>query len=220
MTLIIGARCMDGVVLAADRRRLSRHEKGPSVTKLFKISCGAVLAGAGDDAVLNEARVFIDRRIKDCQTVRKISTLTEVVEITADVVNDLVNCYRNTIEESFGYVLCAPENLDHGNARLHTIYGAGFLDTSSVCLGSGSSYARPLVELLLGDGKLRTDEAIKMLPAIFTLVSNVQTAVGDGIDICIINDKEGIREIIHADEVGLKPLRLAILEVTGIRGTG
>ena len=60
MTLIIGARCRDGVVLAADRRRLARYEKGPETMKLFKLNCRVVLAGAGDDAVLNEAAIFID----------------------------------------------------------------------------------------------------------------------------------------------------------------
>lgn len=34
MTLIIGARCRDGIVLAADRRRLSKYEKGPLTNSL------------------------------------------------------------------------------------------------------------------------------------------------------------------------------------------
>lgn len=216
MTLIIGARCLDGVVLAADRRRLSKHEKVPSTTKLFKLSCGGVLAGAGDDSVLCEARVFIDRRIKDLQTERPVSSLIEVVEIAASVVNELVNCYRNAIEESFGYVLSGLENLDNGPAKVYTIFGAGFSDTSSVCLGSGSSYARPLVELLLADGKLRADEAAKTLPTIFTLVSNVQTTVGDGIDICIIKDNTGPGSVRQEKEVNLDRLRSATLDVLNV----
>jgi 20S proteasome alpha/beta subunit len=65
MTLVIGARCKEGIVLAADRRRLARYEKGPETEKLFKLSCGAILAGAGDDAVLNEARLTIEQRIEE-----------------------------------------------------------------------------------------------------------------------------------------------------------
>lgn len=68
MTLIIGAKCRDGVVVAADRRRLARYEKGPETRKLFKLDCGVILAGAGDDAVLNEARVFIERRIEESRS--------------------------------------------------------------------------------------------------------------------------------------------------------
>ena len=65
MTLVIGARCQDGVILAADRRRTARDEKGPETTKLFRLDCGVLLAGAGDDAVLNEARILIDKRVKE-----------------------------------------------------------------------------------------------------------------------------------------------------------
>ena len=68
MTLIIGARCQEGIVLVADRRRLARYEKGPDTNKLFKLACGVALAGAGDDVVLNEARVFIERRVTELQS--------------------------------------------------------------------------------------------------------------------------------------------------------
>ena len=43
MTLIIGSRCQDGIVLAADRRRMARYEKGPDTNKLFKLGCGVFL---------------------------------------------------------------------------------------------------------------------------------------------------------------------------------
>ena len=52
---------------AAHRRRLSRHEKGPDVSKLFRLSCGVLLTGAGDDAVVNEARTLIDRQVEELQ---------------------------------------------------------------------------------------------------------------------------------------------------------
>jgi 20S proteasome alpha/beta subunit len=216
MTLIIGARCSDGVVVAGDRRRMSKHEKGPSTTKLFKLSCGAVLAGAGDTSVLFEARTLIDRRIKELGTERPISALIEVVEITAGVVNELVNCYRDTIEESFGYLLSGLENLGSGTAKLYTVFGGGFSDEPSVCLGSGSSYARSLVELLLAYGKLRTDEAVKTLPTIFTLVSNVQISVGDGLDTLIIKDEVGPGSIKREQEVNLDRMRSAVLNALDV----
>lgn len=46
MILIIGTRCRDGIILAADCRRLARYEKGPEAKKLFILDCGVVLAGA------------------------------------------------------------------------------------------------------------------------------------------------------------------------------
>jgi 20S proteasome alpha/beta subunit len=197
---------------------MSKHEKGPNTTKLFRLSCGAVLAGAGDTSVLFEAKTLIDRQIKELGTERPISALIEVVEITASVVNELVNCYRNTIEESFGFVLSGLKNLSSGEAKLYTIFGGGFSDEPLVCLGSGSSYARPLVDLLLADGKLKMDEAAKTLPTVFTLVSNVQLSVGDGLDVCIIQDNTGSGSITEKKEVALDGLRKAILDVLDIKG--
>jgi len=122
LTLIIGARCQDGIILATDRRRLARYEKGPDTSKLFKLDCGILLAGAGDDAVLNEARVFIEHRIKGLKIESTQLLLFDIVEITMSVVNELVNCYKDKIEESFGYVLAGLENLSSGQGRIYTIF--------------------------------------------------------------------------------------------------
>jgi 20S proteasome alpha/beta subunit len=132
------------------------------------------------------------------------------VEVTASVINELVNCYRGNVEEPFGYLLSGVENLRNGSARLYSVFGAGFSDIPSACLGSGSSYARPLVELLLAEGNLKVDEAARTLPAIFSLVSSVQTTVGDGVDIAIIRDDKGIDGIRYEKEVGLERLKAAI----------
>ena len=217
MTLVIGTRCQDGIILAADRRRLARYEKGPDTSKLLKLDCGVLLAGAGDDAVLNEARVFIEHRIKGLKSESPQLLLFDIVKVTMSVVNELVNCYRDKVEESFGYVLAGLDNLSSGQGRIYTIYGAGFSDVPWACIGSGSSYARPLLDLLLADGSLYVDDAAKVMPTIFTLVSNVQTTVGGGIDIGIIKDNQDVSNIVHKEEVGLNPLRAAILETLGIK---
>jgi len=115
--------------------------------------------------------------------------------------------------------LAGLENVTSGIASIYTIYGAGFSDVPWACIGSGSSYARPLVELLLADGSLYADNAAKAMTTLFTLVSNVQTTVGGGIDICIIKDNQGIGNIIHEEEVSLNQLRAAILEAAGIKDT-
>jgi 20S proteasome alpha/beta subunit len=114
LTLIIGATCQDGIVLAADRRRMARYEKGPDTNKLFKLDCGALLAGAGDDAVLNEARIYIELRVSEIQSETPELKLFDIVKVTMNVVNELVNCYRDKVEESFGYVLAGLENLSGG----------------------------------------------------------------------------------------------------------
>ena len=190
---------------------MERYEKGPDTNKLFKLDCGVLLAGAGDDAVLNEARIFIERRAKELQSEAPQRELFDIVEITKSVVNELVDCYRDKVEESFGYVLAGLEKVSNGMARVYTIFNAGFSDVPWACIGAGSSYARPLVELLLAQGNLSTKEAAKTIPTLFTLVSNVQTTVGGGIDIGIIKDEQSIENTMHKDEVSLSRLRSAIL---------
>jgi len=143
--------------------------------------------------------------------------LFDIVEITMSVVNELVNCYGDKVEESFGYVLVGLENVSSGVVRIHAIFSAGYSDVPWVCLGSGSSYARPLVELLLAEGNLHIDEAAKAMTALFTLVSNVQTTVGGGVDICIIKDEQGTGNIVHEKEINLERLRQALLSATGIK---
>lgn len=217
MTLIIGAKCRDGIILAADRRRLAKSEKGPETNKVFKLSCNVALAGAGDDAVLNEARVFIERRVEESQRQSSNTKLSDVIEITCGVVNELVGYYRDKVEESFGYVLVGLENLIDGSAKLYTIFGAGFSEVPWACLGSGSSYARPLVELLLAQADVSIKESARAIPTLFTLVSNVQTTVGGGVDICIVKDGEGTSEIQHFGDVDLKPLRAGIINALAIQ---
>lgn len=217
MTLIVGARCCNGIILAADRRRLAKSEKGPETNKVFKLSCNVALAGAGDDAVLNEARVFVERRIEEFQDQSSNMKLFDIVEITCSVVNELVSYYRDKVEEPFGYVLAGLENLTVGSAKLYTIFGAGFSEVPWACLGSGSSYARPFVELLLAQGDLSTKESARAIPALFSLVSNVQTTVGGGVDICIVKDEEGASGTQHFGDVDLKPLRAGIINALAIQ---
>ncbi|MDH5696451.1 MAG: hypothetical protein OEZ00_07650, partial [Dehalococcoidia bacterium] len=179
--------------------------------------CKVVIAGAGDDAVLNEARIFVERRVKELQSQSPNMKLFDVVEITCSVVNELVGYYRDKVEEPFGYVLAGLENLTGGSAKLYTIFGAGLSEVPWACVGSGSSYARPLVELLLAQGDLPTKESTRAMPTLFSLVSNVQTTVGGGVDICIVKDGKGAGEIQHFGDVDLKPLRTSMLNALGIQ---
>ena len=97
MTLIVGARCCDGIILAADRRRLAKYEKGPETNKVFKLSSNVALAGAGDDAVLNEARVFVERRIEEFQDQSSNTKLFDIVEIVRPLLGKIVHPHEKTL---------------------------------------------------------------------------------------------------------------------------
>jgi len=74
-----------------------------------------------------------------------------------------------------------------------------------------------MVELLLSQAGLLAEEVAKALPLIFSLVSNVQTTVGGGVDLCIIRDNQSIEPVIHNENVPLDELRAAIFDVVGIK---
>lgn len=114
-------------------------------------------------------------------------------------------------------MLAGLEDLSRSTAKLYTIFGAGLSDVPWACIGSGSAYARPLVDLLLAYGDLRAEDVGRAMPPLFSLVSSVQATVGGGADMCIVKDRDGTGEIWHTGEVDLKPLRSAILEAMGIQ---
>ena len=76
------------------------------------------------------------------------------------------------------------------------------------------------MELLLADGGLSVDEASKAMAPLFTLVSNVQTTVGGGVDIYVIRDGQGIGQFTHSKEVSLEGLRFGVLKALGIQPGG
>ena len=212
MTLIVGTRCSDGIILAADCRSVAKYERGPETTKLSRLNSGVVLAGAGDIAVLHEAKILVERKVDETHSQSPEIRIFDIVEITASVVNELVNLYQDKVEEPFGFALVGLENINSGKAKLYTIFGGGLLDVPWLCLGSGSPYARPLVELLLANGNLHINEAAKIIPVIFAMVANVQITVGGGIDICQISDDKGSYNIFHAEETNLDSLCKMILD--------
>jgi len=72
------------------------------------------------------------------------------------------------------------------------------------------------VELLLAQGNLSAEGATTTMPTLFTLVSNVQTTAGGGVDISIIKDEQDIGGIVHEEEADLSRLRSAIISTMDI----
>jgi hypothetical protein len=54
---------------------------------------------------LNEARIYIELKVSEIQSETPALKLFDIIKVTMNVVNELVNCYRDKVEESFGYVL-------------------------------------------------------------------------------------------------------------------
>ncbi len=198
-TLIIGTRCKDGVVLAADRRELRGYEP----TKQSKIrrvelevggtKVSVLLAGAGVAAFWDEVAWSLSHSTK-AGLEPEVNTLLDVVDRVSSLsINMAARYQRGSLDEPLGCVMAGLDRLTTGEAELYCFAGAGFSKTDFICLGSGETYALPVADLLLHQPALSTNQATQatqIFPFLFLLVERVNLSVGEGLDIFIVRDGE------------------------------
>lgn len=195
-TLIIGRRCQDGVILAADRRELRGLEPNEQ-TKIRQINFEAssaksvaLLAGAGVTAFWDEV-AWSSEQCLSAEVEPKAKTFLDIVSVISLLATNLSARYqRGGMDEKLGCVLAGSDNLNSGKAKLYYFAGAGFSETQFICLGSGDAYALPLADVLLKNSDITVEMALKFLPFIFLLVERVTVSVAGGPDIFIIKDNE------------------------------
>lgn len=195
-TLIIGARCSDGVVLAADRRELRGYEPSERC-KIRRIEVegkpaksAILLAGAGVAAFWDEVAWSVEQNVKTGSE-SNIDTLLDAVDrISALSINMSARYQRDGLDERLGCVVGGLEHITTGKAGLYYFAGAGFSKAEFICLGSGGSYALPMADLLLHQKNFTTCQAMQVIPFLFLLVERVNVSVGQGPDIFILKDGE------------------------------
>lgn len=196
MTLIIGKRCQDGVILAADRRELRGLEPNEQC-KINQINfeansakVSALLAGAGVAAFWDEVAWTMEQYL-NTEADQKSKTFLEIVSGISSVATNLSTRYqRGGMDERLSCVVTGLNNLNSVKAKLYYFAGAGFSETQFICLGSGDAYALPLADVLLNTKDITTNEAAQFLPLIFLMVERVNVSVAGGPDIFIVKDEE------------------------------
>lgn len=191
-TLIIGASCSDGVVLAADRRELRGYEPSER-TKIRQIEIhvgrkkGVVLlAGAGIAAFWDEVAWSLPRLISGEGEPDSMSLLDVVDRISSLSINLSARYQRDGLDERLGCVVAGLEDIVSGKPELYYFAGAGFSKTDFICLGSGDRYALPMADVLLNQKELTTEQAVQFMPFLFLLVERVNLSVGEGPDIFVL----------------------------------
>jgi 20S proteasome alpha/beta subunit len=202
MTLIIGAKCKDGVVLVADKKIV----EGTDITSGEKINIlplGIVVAGAGTGEVIDK----FNERIPFVLDERKRLNYEELREKSPDVNIDDVPFYFRPyefLEDCEGLifqlfekykrqiqVLVAGSNI--GEAELNYIDSEGFLSSKRrtyMSIGSGSAYANFLLKKLWEEkkGDFTMNEMAKISKFIINLVENIKIDrfVGNGVQIVFV----------------------------------
>jgi 20S proteasome alpha/beta subunit len=202
MTLIIGAKCKDGVVLIADRRIV----EGTDITSGDKITflpLGIIVAGAGVGEVIDKFNeripfVFDERKRLNFEEMRKENPKIdfedvpfyfrpyEFLEDCEGLILQLTERYKRPLQ-----ILVASGNIP--SAELNYIDSEGFLTSKRrtyISIGSGSPYANFILKKIWNKD-LTMDKMAKIGKLIIEIVaeSKIDTFVGDGTQIVFVPDK-------------------------------
>lgn len=186
MTLIIGIRCRDGVVIGSDRKVIRGGEAEYS-NKVFVINNVALavegLTGIRDD-FLYLLNIELERR-------RGVDSLYEMKVIAEDIVASLAERYRERIREEspIGVLMAGREQLTQGRAMLYYIHGVGYGESvEMLCSGHGGPYATTLAKFLL-DKNLDCNENARRAAFIISWVAeDVDITVGGDPEVAIVLD--------------------------------
>jgi 20S proteasome alpha/beta subunit len=189
MTLIIGIRCSDGIVIGSDQKILRGGEAEYS-NKIFVIDNAVALAIEGltgiRDDFLYLLRIELDRR-------RGVDTLYEMKVIAEDIVATLAERYRERIKEEspIGVLMAGRERLITGKAIMYYIHGVGYGEqVEFLCTGHGGPYATTFAKFLLKKDLDCVENAKRIAFIISWVAEDVDVTVGGDPNVAIIRDWE------------------------------
>jgi 20S proteasome alpha/beta subunit len=189
MTLIIGVRCRDGVVIGSDQKILRGGEAEYS-NKIFVIGGAVALAVEGltgiRDDFLYLLKIELDRR-------RGVDTLYEMKIIAEDIVATLAERYRERIREEspIGVLMASRERLETGKAVMYYIHGVGYGEqVEFLCTGHGGPYATTIAKFLLRKDLDCIESAKRIAFIISWIAEDVDVTVGGDPIVAIIRDWE------------------------------
>jgi 20S proteasome alpha/beta subunit len=227
MTLIIGAKCKDGVVLIADKKIV----EGTDITTGEKINIlplGIVVAGAGTGEVIdkfNERIPFVldERKRLNYEALKEKYPDIQMEEVPfyfrpyefledcEGLIFQLFDRYKRQIQ-----VLVASGNIE--KAELNYIDSESFLSSKRrtyISIGTGSPYSNFLLKKLWEEykGNFTMIEMAKLCKFIINLVEDIKidTYVGNGIQIIFVpnlpndfdklNEEEKKKYLPHPEEI-------------------
>jgi 20S proteasome alpha/beta subunit len=188
MTLIIGIRCKNGVVIATDQKAI-RGGEAEYTNKIFEIN-NVALAIEGLTGLADDFLYLLDLELRRR---RGVDTLYEMKVIAEDIVSDLTQTYEDRVKEKspIGILMAGREQLTQGKAKLYYIHGVGYGESVEfLCSGHGGPYATTLAKFLLNK-ELDCDENAKRAAFVISWIAeDVDITVGGDPNVAIILDSE------------------------------
>lgn len=193
MTLIIGIRCTDGVVLAGDRR-VMRGTECSEERKIISIGPDFVIGYSGATCLMDKFLFEINSYLDNPDTSKLWVDFAEVLE---DSVANLRNKYIQRIDDaSFDVLYCGKMIPNHAN--LYHIYNSGFSEEIKTfyIIGHGQPHALPFLKAAYYP-EIKMNEAVRLSAFVLQLIDkcNVDVLVGGKPQIMVIPDNEDPIEI-------------------------
>lgn len=189
MTLVIGAKCADGIVLGTDRKVMRGPE--PSYDNKIVERSNVIFGIAGVTGIRDD---LLDLLESEMERSKGFGSLYEVKIVTEDIVSELYKRYRERIgeESEIDVLMGGLRNLISGEARLYHISGVGYGETeSSLCmLGSGRPPAASIAKFIIDPSLSVEQNAPRIAFIIGWIREKVDSNVGGTPQVAMIKDSE------------------------------
>lgn len=192
MTLIIGTKCANGVVIGTDAK-VMRGGEVEYDNKIFEEN-NVVFAVEGLTGIRDDFLLLLNNEIRN----RKgLDTLYEMKVIVEDIIAVLSERYEKRIREesSIGALMGGLEGITDGKAKLYYIHGVGYGEaTNFLCTGHGGTYATSIAKFLCSPNLSLKENAHIVAYVISWVSEDVDTTVGGPPQIVMIeNNKKEIK---------------------------
>lgn len=186
MTLIIGARCSDGIILAADRKVI-RGGEADYIDKVFELE-GTVLAFEGLTGIRDDFLLLLR---SEMDKTRGFTSLYEMKLVIEDIVADLSKryCERLGEEGSIGALLGGLSGMSKGMAEIYYVHPQGYGESVRYrCSGHGADYAHSIAKFLLSTENSVKDNAYRAAFLISWVSEDIDMLVGGEAQVAMIRD--------------------------------
>ena len=192
MTLIIGQKCVNGLVLASDRKIL-RDEEAEYADKIFELG-GVVLAFEGLTGIRDDFLLLLR---SEMDRARGFTSLYEVKLLVEDIVAGLSQRYADRLGEDalLGALLGGLSGISNGQAELYYVHPEGYGESVHYrCSGHGADYAHSLAKYVLESGLSIEESGYRAAFLISWVSDDIDSSVGGIPQVALIEDEiAGIR---------------------------
>ncbi len=187
-TLIVAAKCRDGVVMIADKRAMrgTEYKEEKKIYEFYKV----VIAFAGLTGLKDKFLEMVEGVLRSARALN----LGEAIIGVEDTMALLSNRYRERLrgEAHIVALLAGLEHLTSGKAKLYHVFGNGYAEeVDFLCIGHGAPYATSLAQGLY-QSNISMEEMAEIGIFLSSWVENVDSSVGGVPDVVFVeNDKGG-----------------------------